>query len=109
MPVAEMHQRISGPEFMEWMAFDRLYPISSEREDLRTSILAQTIAGAAGSDMKAEAFYKQLDFATPIFESITGMKSEASAVLQENSIDAMKHKLMIWAASSNVEIAKTGA
>ena len=56
---------ISSTQFAEWMAFSRLEPWGEERADLRTGIVASTIANAnRGKNTKA---FKPEDF-MPRFE-----------------------------------------
>jgi len=46
MTVREAQARITSPEFSEWIAYNRLDPIGSERDDVRTAMLATLIANA---------------------------------------------------------------
>lgn len=48
VPVAELLSRISSTELNEWIAYDRIDPIGQMRGDLRTGIIASTIANAMG-------------------------------------------------------------
>lgn len=43
----ELSRSLSSAELAEWMAFDRLEPIGGPAADLRTGILASTVANVA--------------------------------------------------------------
>ncbi len=44
MTVEELGERMSSRELSEWLAFDRISPIGDERDDLRSAIVASTVA-----------------------------------------------------------------
>jgi hypothetical protein len=44
--VAELLERLSSRELAEWMAFAELEPFGEERADLRSAIVASTMANA---------------------------------------------------------------
>jgi len=44
MPVGELLARMSSRELTEWMAFHELEPFGSEQDDLRTGVVASTMA-----------------------------------------------------------------
>ena len=44
--VAELLERLSSRELAEWMAFAQLEPFGEERADLRSAIVASTMANA---------------------------------------------------------------
>jgi hypothetical protein len=46
MSVAEAMERIDSAEFAEWMAYERLEPFGEHRADLRSAIVACTMANA---------------------------------------------------------------
>ncbi len=48
MTVAELLARISSAELTEWEEFNRLEPFGEERADLRSAIVAATVAAGAG-------------------------------------------------------------
>ncbi len=42
--VAELEQQMSARELMEWVAFDAVEPIGEQRGDIRSAIVAATVA-----------------------------------------------------------------
>lgn len=46
IPIAELQERVSSREFAEYWAYFQLEPWGAEREDLRSGIVASTIANA---------------------------------------------------------------
>lgn len=47
--MAELQARMSSREFSEWMAYYSIAPFGEERADLRSAIVANMVAAAAGS------------------------------------------------------------
>ena len=41
--MAELQERMTSKEFVEWMAYERIDPFGSTREDIRSAIIAMTI------------------------------------------------------------------
>lgn len=60
MTVAELLGSMSSSEFAEWMAFDAIDPFGEPREDLRSGLLAATVANHAMSPPKTPA--RPVDF-----------------------------------------------
>ena len=46
MTVAEMEERMSGSEFIHWIAYHELEPFGPRREDLRAELLAVILANS---------------------------------------------------------------
>lgn len=65
MTVGDMLCRISSRELTEWMAYCKLEPFGEERSDLRSGIIAATVANSTRSKDARE--YKPQDF-MPKFE-----------------------------------------
>jgi hypothetical protein len=57
--VAELEETMSGRELTEWMAYDSLEPFGEQRADLRSGIVASTIANCHRSRGPA---FKPQDF-----------------------------------------------
>lgn len=49
MPVAELQRRITGIEFMEWMAYAEVEPFGDARADLHFSLLSYLVASIFGT------------------------------------------------------------
>lgn len=43
MTVAEVHEKVSGEELRWWMAYNRISPISKDRDDYNSALIAQAI------------------------------------------------------------------
>ena len=56
MTLAELGERMSAREFLDWQTFDSLEPIGGERIDLAAGIVAATIANANRDPRKGKAF-----------------------------------------------------
>lgn len=61
MTLAELGERMSAREFLDWQTFDSLEPIGGERIDLAAGIIASTIANAS-RDAKRTKPFKPADF-----------------------------------------------
>ena len=59
--VEEMLAKISYRQFLRWMAFNRLSPFGDERADLRSAIVACTVANARPRKRGSRSF-KPADF-----------------------------------------------
>jgi hypothetical protein len=46
MSVAQAQREIDSQEFASWLAYDRISPFGEERADLRSAIVAATLANA---------------------------------------------------------------
>jgi hypothetical protein len=46
MTVAELQERVSAEEFDWWIAYDRINPISKERDDYHAALISATIANS---------------------------------------------------------------
>ena len=60
MTVAELLRRISSAELSEWAAYYALEPFGEERADLRSGIVAATVANASRSEKQQP--YSPADF-----------------------------------------------
>lgn len=69
MTVAEAQQRVDSREFASWMAYDRVDPFGEERADLRSAIVAATLAnihrGKNAKPFEAADFMPRFDRAKP--------------------------------------------
>lgn len=52
MPVSELLQRVSSAELTEWIAFYKLEPWGTERDDWRAALVAATTANYSGKVKK---------------------------------------------------------
>lgn len=86
MTVAEMLGRISSRELSEWMAFYELEPFGDERADLRSGIVASTIANV--NRAKGGKEYSFRDF-MPKFEGGEGGKEPKSASVLQKKWEAV--------------------
>ena len=86
-----MMRDMSYPLLLQWIAYDRLDPIGEARADLRTGIIASTIANVHRSQGKAP--YKPVDF-IPKFESQEQTPAEMVALAKRAMLasDAMHRK-----------------
>jgi hypothetical protein len=73
MTVAELLGRISSRELTEWMAYSRLEPFGEERQDVRSAIIACTIANCNRG--KNQPPYKLADF-MPKFKRLIPMDDD---------------------------------
>lgn len=48
MTIAQLEANMTAAEFMEWVAFMRLDPFGSEREDWRSAQICAVVANAVG-------------------------------------------------------------
>jgi hypothetical protein len=55
MTVEELSGRMSSREFAEWMAFYRIEPFGDQRADMRSAIVASTMANLLGKKKFAPA------------------------------------------------------
>jgi len=62
MTVAELLARISSRELSEWMAYERLEPFGERRADLRSAIVASTVANTARDEKKRNRPFKPEEF-----------------------------------------------
>lgn len=95
MTVAEAQQRIDSQEFASWMAYDRIEPFGEYRADLRSAIIAYTLAESNRSK-KAKPF--TVDDFMPKFDRTP----------KEQSPDEMFSKLMAFAEAHNRKLEKKG-
>lgn len=65
IPVGELQERMGADEFMEWIAYNRIEPWTSQREFLGHAIVASTIANVHRG--KGKRPYQASDF-MPRFE-----------------------------------------
>lgn len=56
-----MLESIPSRLFLEWVAYDRIEPFGSWRDDLRTGIIASTVANCARTSKSSKSF-KPSDF-----------------------------------------------
>jgi len=77
MTVAEAKQKISSPEFTQWIAFNNIEPIGPLRYDIPIAILCDLLAHAHGD--KTSRPHKWL----PVFKAATqeAMSSKITAAL----------------------------
>lgn len=88
MSVCRAMQEISSAEFAEWMAYYRLDPQGQDRADLRSGIVAATVANASrGRKTKA---YKPKDF-MPDFEKAAPAATDWKAQKAKFKAFAMAH------------------
>lgn len=69
MPVGEMLGRMSSAEITEWLAFYQLEPFGGERDDLRTGIVAATVANVNRDPKKQKRPFEASDF-MPVFPGV---------------------------------------
>lgn len=62
MTVAELLSRISSRELSEWMAYAEVEPFGEERADLRSGIIASTVANTARDPKKRRKPYSADEF-----------------------------------------------
>ena len=62
MTVAELGDRMSSRELSEWMAYYSIEPFGDERADLRSGIVASTIANVNRDPKKQKTPFKPVDF-----------------------------------------------
>lgn len=62
MTVAELLNRISSRELSEWMAYAEVEPFGEERADLRSGIIASTVANTARDPKKRKQPYTADEF-----------------------------------------------
>lgn len=79
-----MLAEMTSAQFAEWMAYSRLEPWGEERDDLRTGIVASTMANINRG--KSRKPYKPTDF-MPSFEPIS--EEELAARMLANARSAL--------------------
>lgn len=62
MTVAELGERMSSRELSEWMAYYEVEPFGDERGDLRSGVIAATIANVNRDPKQRKKPYTPLDF-----------------------------------------------
>jgi hypothetical protein len=77
MTVAELLSRTTSRELSEWMVYYELEPFGEERADLRSGIVASTIANVNRDPKKQKKPYSPQDF-LPKFEGGEGVKAALS-------------------------------
>lgn len=75
MPVGELLARVSSQELTEWMAYSQVEPWGEDRADLRSGIVAATVANAHRDKKKKHSPYKARDF-IPQFGRRRGKSTE---------------------------------
>ena len=77
MTVQEMTQKMSGREFVYWMAYYNLEPFDEVRADLRAGIIASTIAnvnrGKGRAAFKPDQFMPEFSKPEPKKQSVADM------------------------------------
>lgn len=73
--VRELFERIDSREFSEWMAYAEIEPFGEERADLRSGIIAATVANANRNPKKRRRPFKPIDF-VPHFEERAVVEAE---------------------------------
>ena len=66
--MAELLSEISSRELSEWMAYERLEPFGEKRADLRSAIVASTVANTARDEKKRRRPYTPEEF-MPAFQA----------------------------------------
>jgi len=69
MTVQELLARISARELSEWMAYFRLEPFGEERADVRSAIVAATVANTARDPKRRRRSFQASEF-MPRFERL---------------------------------------
>jgi len=62
MTVGELLDRVSSRELAEWMAYDRMSPIGTDRADIQTGIIASTVANSTRNPKKRRKPWTVKDF-----------------------------------------------
>lgn len=62
MTLGELGERMTAREFDLWWAYHRSHPIGDLRDDLRTGILASTVANFSGKTLKPGKTMNPSDF-----------------------------------------------
>lgn len=81
MTVSDLLKRVSSLELAEWMAFYRLEPFGEERDDLRTGIVASTVAETARDTKRRRRPYRPKDF-MPQFDRMQQTWEQQLAVVE---------------------------
>ena len=79
MTVGELLRRIDSRELAEWMAYYAIEPFGEERDDLRTGIIASTMAnswrGKGQKSMQPADFMPRFDGKKPKGQSLKDAKA----------------------------------
>lgn len=86
MTVKELLARIDSQELTEWMAYYSLEPWGTESEDLRTGIIASTIANVNRDPKKQKKPFTPQDF-MPIWDK---------PKKQEQTVEEQKKIIEMW-------------
>lgn len=73
--VEAMLRDMSGAQLRGWMEFAQADPFGDERADLRSAIIAMTVANAAGGKTKVEDFMPKFSRPRKTPQSWQGMKA----------------------------------
>ena len=90
MTVRELLTRISSKELSEWIAYYAMEPWGVETEDLRTGIIASTIANVNRDPKKQKKPFKPQDF-MPKWE-----KPQPKELKEPQSVGEQKRILQMW-------------
>lgn len=91
MSVARAQAEIDSREFAEWIAFGELEPFGPERDDLRSAIVASTVANANRG--RGQRAFTPADF-MPRFAGAADSKQQSVAEMQHRikmAFKGMKH------------------
>ena len=86
MTVAELGERMSSRELSEWMAYSTLEPFGEERADLRSGIVAATIANVHRDPAKSGPI------APSVFMPQFADDTDETDELPEPSVDELRAK-----------------